>query len=163
MVKIESINIQSQKQTTFNRSKFVNLILAGIVATVAFNAVMYTDIAITGVPVDIVTILGKLAVGENEFTQTVGNAIHFANGIGLALFFGYVFFPISKRIMKGRLWFHGLVFAVMVTIVAWFELLPALGAGIAGLNIAPEVPAMTMIRHIVFGLVLGIILRSKMN
>ncbi len=65
--------------------------------------------------------------------------------------------------MKGRLWFHGLVFAVMVTIVAWFELLPALGAGIAGLNIAPEVPAMTMIRHIVFGLVLGIILRSKMN
>ncbi len=164
MVKIESINTQSQKQTTFNRSKFVNLILAGIVATVAFNAVMYTDIAITGVPVDIVTILGKLAVGENEFTQTVGNAIHFANGIGLALFFGYVFFPISKRIMKGRLWFHGLVFAVMVTIVpAWFGLLPALGAGIAGLNIAPEVPAMTIIRHIVFGLVLGIILRSKMN
>jgi hypothetical protein len=66
--------------------------------------------------------------------------------------------------MKGKIWLHGLVFGVMVTVVAvWFGMLPALGAGIAGLNIAPEVPAMTMFRHIVFGLVIGIILRSKMN
>jgi len=36
-------------------------------------------------------------------------------------------------------------------------MLPALGAGIAGVNIAPEVPAMTMSRHIVFGAVLGIL------
>ncbi len=66
--------------------------------------------------------------------------------------------------MKGRIWLHGLVFGVMVTVVAvWFGMLPALGAGIAGLNIAPEVPAMTMLRHRVFGLVIGIILRNRMN
>jgi hypothetical protein len=35
-------------------------------------------------------------------------------------------------------------------------MLPALGAGIAGVNIAPEVPAMTMSRHIVFGVIIGI-------
>jgi hypothetical protein len=28
--------------------------------------------------------------------------------------------------------------------------------GVAGLNIAPEVPAMTMFRHIIFGAVIGI-------
>lgn len=31
------------------------------------------------------------------------------------------------------------------------------GSGVAGLNIAPEVPAMTMFRHIVFGTVINII------
>ncbi len=41
-------------------------------------------------------------------------------------------------------------------------LLPALGAGIAGLKIAPVFPAMTMFRHIVFGLVIGSVV-SKMN
>ena len=39
-------------------------------------------------------------------------------------------------------------------------MLPALGAGIAGLNIAPEVPAMTMFRHIIFGAVIGILSKS---
>ena len=36
-------------------------------------------------------------------------------------------------------------------------MLPALGASVAGLNISPEVPAMTMSRHLVFGAVIGIL------
>ncbi len=56
------------------------------------------------------------------------------------------------------------IFGIIVTATTiWFGLLPAVGAGIAGLNIAPEIPAMTMFRHIVFGAVIGIILRSKAN
>ena len=37
---------------------------------------------------------------------------------------------------------------------------PSLGAGVAGLNTAPEVPAMTMFRHIIFGAVIGILSKS---
>jgi len=49
------------------------------------------------------------------------------------------------------------IFGVIVTATTvWFGMLPALGAGIAGVNIAPEVPAMTMSRHIVFGVIIGI-------
>jgi len=40
-------------------------------------------------------------------------------------------------------------------------MLPALGAGIAGLNIAPEVPVMTFIRHVTFGLALGLMIKSN--
>ncbi len=40
-------------------------------------------------------------------------------------------------------------------------MLPALGAGIAGLNIAPEVPVVTFIRHVAFGLTLGLMIKSK--
>ena len=36
-----------------------------------------------------------------------------------------------------------------------------LGAGIAGLNIAPEVPVVTFIRHVAFGLTLGLMIKSN--
>ncbi len=146
------------------KSKFLYLILAGLLGTAAFYVAAYVDMAVTGVPLDITVVLGQLIAGEDESAYIIGNVAHIGNGIGLTLFFGYVFLPISTRIMKGRIWLHGIIFGVIVTATTvWFGMLPALGAGIAGVNIAPEVPAMTMFRHIVFGLVIGIILRSKMN
>ena len=164
MVKVENIKSHNPLIVSTKKNKFLYLVMAGFLGTLAFYVAAYVDMAITGVPLDISVVLGQLIAGEHESAYIIGNVAHIANGIGLTLFFGYVFLPISTRVMKGRIWLHGLVFGVMVTVVAvWFGMLPALGAGIAGLNIAPEVPAMTMFRHIVFGLVIGIILRSKMN
>ncbi len=142
----------------YKNHKFSSLIIAGLVGTFAFYIAAYVDIAITGVPLDISVVLGMLVVGEHESAHIIGNLFHIGNGIGLTLFFGYVFFPISIRVMKGRVLFHGIIFGVIVTATTvWFGMLPAIGAGIAGLNIAPEVPAMTMFRHIVFGAVIGIL------
>jgi len=164
MVKVENTKSDNPQKVSMKNNKFLYLVMAGFLGTLAFYVAAYVDMAITGVPLDISVVLGQLIAGEHESAYIIGNVAHIANGIGLTLFFGYVFLPISTRVMKGRIWLHGLVFGVMVTVVAvWFGMLPALGAGIAGLNIAPEVPAMTMFRHIVFGLVIGIILRSKMN
>jgi len=141
-------------------SKFLRLVLAGILGTLAFNFAMYADISITGVPLDIANILGQLTVGESELAPIVGHAIHLGNGIGLALLFGYVALPISKRIIRLPIMVYALAFVVIELVVAtWFGLFPALGAGVAGLNIAPEVPVMTLFRHIVFGLVLGVSVR----
>ncbi len=164
MVKVENIKSHNPQKFSMKNNKFLYLVMAGFLGTLAFYVAAYVDMAITGVPLDISVVLGQLIAGEHESAYIIGNVAHIANGIGLTLFFGYVFLPISTRVMKGRIWLHGLVFGVMVTVVAvWFGMLPALGAGIAGLNIAPEVPAMTMFRHIVFGLVIGIILRNRMN
>ena len=147
---------------TYKNHKFLSLVIAGLVGTFAFYIAAYVDMAITGVPLDISTVLGMLVVGEHESAPIIGNLFHIGNGIGLTLFFGYVFLPISTRIMKGRIWFHGIIFGIIVTVTTvWFGMLPALGAGIAGVNIAPEVPAMTLSRHIVFGAVIGIIISKK--
>ena len=160
MAKIENVSL-TQNST---RSKFVNLVLAGIIATVAFDMVMYADMAITGVPLDIPKTLGSLAVGESQFASPVGHLIHLGNGISIALVFGYVALPISKRIAKTSIIVYAISFAVVETVVAlWFGMLPAIGGGIAGLEISPLVPAMTMIRHLVLGLVLGLVLRGKIN
>ena len=144
------------------KSKFLYLILAGFLGTAAFYVAAYVDMEVTGVPLDITVVLGQLIAGEHESAQIVGHVAHISNGIGLTLFFGYVFLPISTRIMKGRIWLHGIIFGIIVTVTTvWLGLLPALGAGIAGLNIAPEVPAMTISRHIVFGVVIGLVVRNK--
>ncbi len=153
------VKIETKQKTFVKNSKFVRFIIAGVLATLAFNAVMYTDIAITGVPLDIAALMGELTVGESEFTQSIGHIIHLVNGIGLALLFGYVALPISKRIKTLPILVYGMIFGVIEVIIAvWFGMLPLLGAGIAGLNIAPEVPLMTLVRHIVFGLVLGLVI-----
>ena len=143
---------------SYKNHKFSSLIIAGLVATLGFYIAAYVDMAITGVPLDISTVLGMLVVGEHESAQVIGNLFHIGNCIGLTLFFCYVFFPLSNRIIKVRVWLHGIIFGMIVTATTvWFGMLPALGAGIAGVNIAPEVPAMTMSRHIVFGAILGIL------
>lgn len=148
----------------YKNHKLSNLLITGIVGTLAFYIAAYIDMEITEVPLDISAVLGMLVAGQHESALIVGNLFHIANGIGLTLFFGYVFFPISKRVMKGRVWVHGIIFGVIVTAsTVWFGMLPALGAGIAGLNIAPEVPAMTMFRHIVFGAVIGILAKPVLE
>jgi len=152
-------NITQQKT---RGSKFARLIFAGILGTIAFNGAMYADIAITGIPLDIPATMGSLAVGESEYTETVGHVIHFANGIGLSLLFGYVALPISKKIIKLPVIVYAIVFAIVETVIAvWLVLLPILGAGIAGINIGPEVAVMTLARHVVFGAVMGLVLRGS--
>lgn len=147
-----------------SNSKLVKIIIAGILGTITFDGVMYADIAITGVPLDIVGLMGSLTIGKSEYAQIVGHVVHFANGIGLALLFGYVALPISKKIMKLPIMVYAITFAVIEnTIAVWFIMLPILGAGIAGVNIAPEVPLMTLARHIVFGAVVGFVLRSNVK
>ena len=152
-------NITQQK---IGGSKFARLIFAGILATIAFNGVMYADIAITGIPLDIVATMGNLAVGESEYAEVIGHVIHFANGIGISLLFGYVALPISRKIIKLPVIVYAIVFVIVETVIAvWFVLLPMLGAGIAGINIGPEVAVMTLARHVVFGIVIGLVLRGS--
>ena len=150
--------IISQQKT--QGSKLVLVIIAGIFGTIAFDVAMYVDIAITEVPLDIVGLLGSLAMGESEYTQIVGHVIHFANGIGLSLLFGYIALPISKKIMNLPIVVYAIVFSVIENIIAvWLVMLPILGAGVAGVNIAPEVALMTLSRHIVFGAVIGLVIQ----
>ena len=150
------------EKLAYNNYKFLNLLVAGFLATLVFNGVMYMDIAVTGIPLDITTTLGQLVVGESEDAEMVGHVIHILNGMGLALLFGYVALPISKRIVRLPIWLYAVIFMIIELIVTvWFGMLPALGAGIAGLNIAPEVPVVTLIRHVAFGLTLGLMIKSN--
>ena len=142
----------------FSFRKTEGLVIVGLLGTVAFDLVMYVDSAITGLPLEIPNVLGSLVLGESSFAEPIGRLIHFGNGIGLALIFGFVALPISRRIAKLPTIAYGIIFAVVELIIAvWFGMLPALGAGIAGSNIGPEVAIVTLLRHVAFGAVIGIL------
>ena len=153
-------NVMQQKIDQQSRSRFFAAIAAGVVGTVAFNTVMYIDVTITGIPLDLTRVLGSLVVGRDGPVDAAGNIFHFANGIGLALLYAFVFLPVSKRVTKRNAWFYGIIYAVMVAVgPIFFGLFPALGAGIAGIGISPLVAPMTIVRHIAYGAVLGIMVR----
>ena len=156
MVKVETIQNKSTK------TKFASLVLAGILATVAFDFAMYTDLAITGLPGEIPTLFGSLVLGESEFAKPVGYVIHYGNGIGLALLFGFVVLPITKKIIKVPIIVSAMAFSLIENVIAvWFGMLPALGLGIAGLDAAPELAIVTFTRHVAYGAVLGLYLSRK--
>ncbi len=70
--------------------------------------------------------------------------------------------PVAKKIFKQPTIVYAVLFAAFETVVGvWFGMLPALDAGVAGLEIDPLVPIITLTRHIVFGLVLGAILTQR--
>jgi hypothetical protein len=118
---------------------------------------MYIDVATTGIPLDLTRVLGSFVVGQDGPTNAAGNIFHFANGIALAMFYIFVFLPISKRVTKRNTWFYGIIYAVMIAVgTMFFGLFPALGAGVEGVGISPLVAPMTIARHIAVGAVLGI-------
>ncbi len=90
------------------KNKFLYLIIAGFLGTLAFYVAAYVDREVTGVPLDITVVLGQLVAGEHESAQIIGHAFHIGNGIGLTLFFGYVFLPVSQHL---KILFHSLAVA----------------------------------------------------
>jgi hypothetical protein len=156
-------NIQQNIDQRYG-AKLIAAIVAGLVGTVAFNIVMYIDVATTGIPLDLTRVLGSFVVGQDGPTDAAGNIFHFANGIALAMLYVFVFLPISKRVTKRNKWYYGIIFAVMVAVgPIFFGLFPALGAGIAGVGISPLVAPMTILRHIAFGAVVGILVSRSLN
>lgn len=156
----EQADAKNSPSYPISKGKVEGLILVGLLATGAFDLVMYADIAVTGMSLEIPSMLGNLVLGENQFAEPVGRLIHLGNGIGLALLFGFIALPLSRKLIKLPTIVYGIVFAIVETIVAvWFGMLPALGAGIAGINMGPEVAIVTILRHIAFGIVLGVSVR----
>ena len=66
--------------------KSPRFVIASVLGTIAFNAVMYVDIAVTGMPMDITKTLGTMLVGKTGPVDLAGHTFHFANGMGLAYF-----------------------------------------------------------------------------
>jgi hypothetical protein len=104
---IDEENVQQNIDQRY-RSKLIIAIVAGLVGTVAFNTVMYIDVATTGIPLDLTRVLGSLVVGQDGPIDAAGTIFHFANGIALAMLYIFVFLPISKRVTKRR----GIIYAV---------------------------------------------------
>ncbi len=116
-------------------------ILAGLLGTVLFDLV---GLFFTGTWWDIPTILGaKTGLG-----LAYGVMGHYSNGILLAILFAGI-----APSLWGPKWARALTFVVGETIaLVWFFMLPLLGAGVAGLDMDPMMPVITLLRHIAYAI-----------
>lgn len=116
-------------------------ILAGLIGTILFDLV---GLLITGNWWDIPEILGaKTGLG-----LTYGVIGHYSNGVLLAILFAGI-----APSLWGPKWLRPLIFVTAETVaLVWLFMLPLLGAGIAGLDISPLMPIITLIRHLAYAL-----------
>lgn len=114
-------------------------IIAGILGTILFDLL---GLAITGNWWDIPSILGaKTGLG-----LAYGVVGHYSNGALLAVLFAGI-----APSLWGPKWLRPLIFVVGETVaLVWLFMLPLLGAGVAGMDMSPMMPVITLLRHLVY-------------
>lgn len=71
---------------------------------------------------------------------------HYSNGALLAILYAGI-----APSLWGPSWIRPYIFITAQTIaLVWFFMLPLVGAGVAGLNVGPEMAAGTMVRHWIY-------------
>ena len=129
---------------------------SGIIATLGLELVRATSFHFGGMPGDMPKLLGVLLtdrfmLGPSVFSNTVGYAYHFWNGICFGVIFSVIF---GKR----PVWW-AVAFAQAIGI--GFLLSPAvqaLGIGFMGLAM-PAMPITVVTAHLVFGILLAVLTR----
>ena len=125
-------------------------ILAGVAGTLLFDL---AGLAINGKWWDIPSLLGaKLDVG-----LAGGVVAHYGNGIAIA-----VIFAALAPSLFGPKWFRAFSFITVQTVMGvWLFMLPLLGAGIAGINMDPAMPLITLARHFAFAIPLILLVSAN--
>lgn len=142
--------------------------LAGLLATVAYSIAMEGDMSLTGNRFSDVRFIqglfGRKAAGEKRFLLLAW-LLHLLNGVALAELYAVLF----KRFLPGPDWLRGALFAELFISGTW--VLTPLADKYHPLIQSGELPRLAnrlsflqnLVRHLVFGLVLGILYHDKTN
>jgi hypothetical protein len=140
----------AQAGTTGNRAITWNAAasaaIAGVLGTVAFDLF---GLVATGKWWDIPALLGaKIGVGLGG-----GVLAHYANGVLLA-----VIFAALLPLFWGPYWLRALQFITLQTVFGvWLFMMPLLDMGALGLKMGAAMPVMSLLRHWVYGIVVGLV------
>ncbi|MFI1742951.1 hypothetical protein [Thalassobellus sediminis] len=129
-----------------------NAIIAGFIGTILFDLV---GLIITGNWWDIPEILGaKTGLG-----LTYGVIGHYSNGILLAILFTGI-----APSLWGPKWLRPLIFVAAETVaLVWLFMLPLLGAGVAGIDLSPAMPLITLVRHLAYAIPLIFLIKYEVT
>jgi len=127
-------------------------LIAGILGTILFDLL---GLLLTGKWWDIPGILSaKTGLG-----LAYGVAGHYSNGALLAVLFAGI-----APSLWGPKWLRPLIFVTAETVaLVWFFMLPLLGAGIAGINLSPNMPLITLVRHMAYAIPLIFLIQYEIS
>lgn len=122
---------------------------SGLVATLALSALMFMKGRMGIMPeLDPIQTIGNMIGGGS---RAVGWIVHFV--IGTAAW-GPLFTAIFGSAANG-FWWRGIILAIGAWLAMMLVVMPMTGAGLFGMSLGLMAPIMTLMMHIVFGLVLG--------
>jgi hypothetical protein len=124
-------------------------IIAGFIATIVLSAMMVMKKSMGLMPE--IDPLGMITTMAGASSPAVGWIAHFAIG---TVFWG-VGFAIIAPFLAGPYWARGIIFGVAAWLMMMIVVMPMAGAGLFGLGLGIMAPVVTLMLHVVFGLVLG--------
>lgn len=133
------------------------VLVSGLAAGAAFALVLEADLRLTGNNVDDLLVLGRPFVTNRERARRVGGLIHALNSVALAGLYGQM-----HRWLPGPPWLKGVIFAnvenaLLYPITLLEDFHPAVRAGDVDRYFTWPSFWQSVPRHIVYGLVLGIL------
>ena len=151
--------------------------LFGLVATTALTAVMIAAQLSGLTRLDLPLVLGTLVTGDPDKARVAGFLIHLGVGQGFALGYATTFALVHRAT-----WWLGALLGILHVAVALMVLLPLLPGvhprmashragpastavleppGLLALNYGVQTPAVAIVAHLVYGIVLGLLLQAR--
>jgi len=130
--------------------KISRAIIGGGVGTALLTAMMYFVAPVmTGRAMDIAAMLGSVMGGS----WVLGMMAHLANGI---VVFPLIYILVVSQHLPGAPWLRGIVWGVVLWLLAQLVMLPAMGSGFFGARAGGMPSAISsLLGHLVYGVVLG--------
>lgn len=134
------------------RVDLTNGLLAGAAATAGLGVIVVARDALGWMPgPDLINVFAMIA-GEIGLPQTIafGWTLHVAAGLAWGLVLGYV-----QHRHPGRPALKGLFLGAVIWAGVIFLIMPLIGAGFAGYDLAPATPGVMLALNLAYGAMLG--------
>ncbi len=131
--------------------------IAGFIATVVLSIFMVLKMKMGLMPeLNAIKMLTTMAHGMlgTPATPLVGWAMHFMIG---TVVWGVLFALIGKALPGSSYLTKGLSFGVLAWVLMMVMVMPMAGAGFFGLSLGIMAPVMTLMLHLIYGAVLGLL------
>jgi hypothetical protein len=138
-----------------------SIVFAGAAASAIYAGEMHLDIALTGNPLDDVQLLEGALRGRKARVPILGMFVHLLNGSALAVVYALV-----KPLLPGPNWLKGTLFGALFLVAVWpltpllDRIHPLIRSGALPRFNTPIALGQNIVRHLVFGLVLGLLYRD---
>jgi hypothetical protein len=135
--------------------------LAGAIASAVYAGEMYLDMAFTGNQLDDVQLLEGARRGRKAQFPILGMLVHLLNGSALAIVYAVI-----KPLLPGPNWLKGLLFGALFLVAVWpltpvlDRIHPLIKRGDLPRFNTPVALGQNITRHLLFGLVLGLLYRD---
>ncbi|MFB6284440.1 MAG: DUF6789 family protein [Halobacteria archaeon] len=146
---------EKPQKTVTNTRRTVFGILCGAIATLAMTAIMAPGIisGVSPVPKPIPVVLTAKTIG-NIIPKTAVKPV----GIFLHFCYGALFGVVLANLRRNPGVKDGLVLGVLLWLLMNLVALPYIGWGLFGSSVNPMISIATLLVHLVYGLVLGLLL-----